>query len=244
MHDRFLVLAADAALNGGKGGDAERLRQQLLQQNPHHLLKPFASFAEAVRSDDVRNYVRALRRSHPPEAAEQLLRTLQSGEGAPPAAASPAREGPADLGTLDPAEPLKVYRMKDDSGQRPTPGPAQVPPTLSVPRPEIPAGQAAPVAGPKPRAMPVPVGPAPAKAGRPLPSGRPAPPEPPREVYGLRPGPDDRRSRPAEEGEDDGRTAWATVWASNVLTALTLLAGVGLTAYTLARPFLPAEWFR
>ena len=40
MRDRFLVLAADAALAAGQTEEAEHLRGRLLQHNPHHLLKP------------------------------------------------------------------------------------------------------------------------------------------------------------------------------------------------------------
>jgi hypothetical protein len=76
MRDRFLVLAADAALTAGRTAEAERLRGVLLQHNPHHLLKPYASLAEALKSADIRNYVAALRRSHPYERAAQLLATL------------------------------------------------------------------------------------------------------------------------------------------------------------------------
>src|SRR5438132_837833 len=76
MRDRFLVLAADASLTAGKAEEAERLRNRLLQLNPHHLLKPYSSLEEALKSVDVRNYVTALRRSHPYEKAEHLLATL------------------------------------------------------------------------------------------------------------------------------------------------------------------------
>ena len=65
MHDRFLVLAADAAWGSGRADLAEQIRTLLLQHNPHHLLRPYASFAEAVNSPDVHSYVSALRRSHP-----------------------------------------------------------------------------------------------------------------------------------------------------------------------------------
>src|SRR5260370_20385607 len=76
MRDRFLVLAADAALTAGRPEEAERLREVLLQHNPHHLLKPYANLGEALKSSDIRNYVAALRRSHPYERAEHLLETL------------------------------------------------------------------------------------------------------------------------------------------------------------------------
>ena len=38
LRDRFLVLAADAALSAGRVEEAERLRFRLLQCNPKHLL--------------------------------------------------------------------------------------------------------------------------------------------------------------------------------------------------------------
>src|SRR5262245_61857021 len=73
QRDWFLVLAADAALSAGRMDEAERLRGRLLQANPHHLLRPFDSFAEALKSPDVRGYVTDLRRLYPPETAQQLL---------------------------------------------------------------------------------------------------------------------------------------------------------------------------
>src|SRR5437588_10661186 len=75
LRDCFLVLAADEALARGRPADAERLRNRLLQTNPHHLLKPFPSFAEALESPDVQSYVADLRRTYPPEAAATLLAT-------------------------------------------------------------------------------------------------------------------------------------------------------------------------
>src|SRR5438552_1853570 len=50
LRDRFLVLAADAALATGKSDDAERIRAVLSQLNPHHLLQPFPTFAEAAKT--------------------------------------------------------------------------------------------------------------------------------------------------------------------------------------------------
>src|SRR5437016_5428906 len=90
LRDRFLVLAADAALSAGQADAAERTRAQLLQQNPHHLLKPYASLAEAMKSPDVQSYVGDLRRSYAPDAAAHLLETLRSEDaGDPTAAAEP-----------------------------------------------------------------------------------------------------------------------------------------------------------
>jgi hypothetical protein len=77
FRDRFLVLAADAALTAGRGDESERLRQRLLQSNPHHLLKPYSTFAQAMQAADVQFYVRDLRANYPREVAENLLHSLK-----------------------------------------------------------------------------------------------------------------------------------------------------------------------
>src|SRR5262245_63709284 len=74
QRDIFLVLAADAALAAGRADDAERLRLHLLFLSPHSLLRPYASFADALQARDIQDYIADLRRLHPPEQAEQLLR--------------------------------------------------------------------------------------------------------------------------------------------------------------------------
>src|SRR4051794_27778283 len=78
MRDRFLVLAADAALRAGRHEDAERLRIRLLKLNPHHMLKPYASFNQAVQAPDVQTYIRDLRLNYPPEVALVLLNSLRT----------------------------------------------------------------------------------------------------------------------------------------------------------------------
>jgi len=81
MRDRFLVLAAEAALASHRKVEAEQIRTELLRLNPHHLLMPYASFEEAMKSIDVLNYVAALRQSHPFENAELLLEVLRPSSG-------------------------------------------------------------------------------------------------------------------------------------------------------------------
>jgi hypothetical protein len=90
QRDIFLVLAADAAFAAGRADDAERLRLHLLLLSPHSLLRPYASFADALQARDIQDYVTDLRRLHPPDQAEQLLRdenatTSKEREAAPPA---------------------------------------------------------------------------------------------------------------------------------------------------------------
>jgi hypothetical protein len=134
MHDRFLVLAADAALSAGRSDEAERLRRCLLQHNPHHLLKPYASFEEAMQASDVVSYVVALRRSHPEDASTQLLNSLRKDqietnndplEGATMYTA----EGQWSMNLDAPQAPeaLKVYRGQEPA-ETPKPKPAEVKP--------------------------------------------------------------------------------------------------------------------
>ena len=96
QRDIFLGLAADAAIAAGRREEAERLRQKLLQLNPHSLLRPYASFDEALQSSDIQDYVADLRRLYPPTQAEKLL------HGA---------NGKND-------EALPIYRFQDPEPQR------------------------------------------------------------------------------------------------------------------------------
>src|SRR5215212_5918458 len=86
MRDRFLMLAADAAFSAGQAEEAERLRQRLLAGNRHHMLRPYASFAEASRAADVQAYLDGLRANYPPDQARDLLNTLRGDEAHPPPA--------------------------------------------------------------------------------------------------------------------------------------------------------------
>lgn len=81
--DRFLILAADAARADGAAARAEELRARLLQYNPHHLLKPYPSLADALRSPDVQSYVADLRHTYPPKEAERLLESMRAGGPGP-----------------------------------------------------------------------------------------------------------------------------------------------------------------
>src|SRR5688500_1672000 len=73
QRDIFLVLAADAAFAAGNVDEAEGLRVRLLQLSPTSLLRPYASWTEALQSRDIQDYVADLRKQYPPEQAELLL---------------------------------------------------------------------------------------------------------------------------------------------------------------------------
>jgi hypothetical protein len=141
MRDRFLVLAADAALTAGRADEAERLRADLLEHNPHHLLKPFASLGEALKSADVRNYVSALRRSHPYERAEHLLESL-SGTADEAAAGQGAVPSAGQSNQAQASEELQIFRVREEEESRPPPARAQVSrPVRPVPAVPSPARQ-------------------------------------------------------------------------------------------------------
>src|ERR1044072_4989677 len=89
----------------GAPAEAERLRQRLLQFTPHHMVKPFASFADALRSPDVQNYVRDLKQSYPLATAHQMLAGLRQAalpQPTPPAP-PPPQPAPAPSRMLPPA---------------------------------------------------------------------------------------------------------------------------------------------
>ena len=142
VRDRFLVLAADAALAAGQREEAERVRSKLLHLNPHHLLKPFASLAEAMQSPDVGNYIAGLRRTYPPESAESLLASLRSGNETPPA---PAEE--ADTQAARPAP--DAYRLQGEpAGSAAAPASKSADPWGNIPG--VVASRTVPAASSKP----------------------------------------------------------------------------------------------
>lgn len=210
QRDRFLVLAADAALAAGQRDEAERLRHQLLQLNPHHLLKPYGSFAEATRAGDVQSYLTALRQSHPWEAAERLLATLRSEEPG-------GHDEPPDD---EPGPPVFRVRHEETEPRLVPPRPRQAPPPHPRPsEPPIPLAQPLGAVPTKPRGTSPP---------RPTPRLQPFPLDP-------EPGPlPTRRPRQADT-EDLSHGGGEMI--PLLLFALVLAAGVGLAVYTFVRPF-------
>lgn len=73
QRDKFLVLAAGIALQAGYPSIAEDCRRRVLEQNPNHLLRNYATMREALASDDIRHYSHQLSRIYPFEKAEYLL---------------------------------------------------------------------------------------------------------------------------------------------------------------------------
>ncbi len=140
MRDRFLMLAASAALESGQENEAERLRTQLLQQNRHHMLRPYRSFREAIAAPDVHTYLEDLKRNYPYEVAHQLLIALQEGR-TPPVMSKPLTvRRPAVSATQTSIPPAAVPGRTPLPAQQPPastpttsrPEPASLPPTAPV----------------------------------------------------------------------------------------------------------------
>ncbi len=238
LRDQFLVLAADAAHGAGRDNEAERLRAHLLRLNPHHMLRPFGSFAEALCSPDVQSYVNELRRTYPPQAAQQMLDKVQ-GHHAPGMGSDEDPENPI-------LETLKVYDAPDETRTPSPPLPratALPPPTLGVPKPaQRPARPAAQPPPPTPRPTTLP----PPRVAFPPPRTSAAPPSPPRlprvvpERAPVAAPP--REPVPVSGSSPDPEAAGTGAWLSTALFVLLLLAGMALTVYALGKPFVPGGW--
>jgi hypothetical protein len=145
--DRFLVLAADAALSAGRRVEADLLLARLLRSNPHHMLRPYKSLAEAMKSPDIQKYVGELRRTYPPEKAEQEFDALRAARGgaapAQPPHAIPVTAPVVDIDQEFPLaggarEPLKVYRVQDEADAPRAAKPAPGRPPAAAPKPAPP----------------------------------------------------------------------------------------------------------
>jgi hypothetical protein len=147
MRDRFFVLGIDAAQRVGRHEEAEKMRHRLLQVNPHHMLRPFASFGEASQAADVQTYLRDLRMNYPSEVALELLRSLRA--NAHRLAPEVARAEAESNATLD---PFKSHAGPNPApnGQRATAKPAAPIPFRSEPELKRPLAKGAKCSPPDP----------------------------------------------------------------------------------------------
>ena len=263
MRDRFLMLAADAAFQAGQTQLAEDLRQRLLRQSRHHMLRPYSTFAEAMAADDVQTYLADLRANYPPETAAELLDGMKGGgkksaaidqtqpvdwtPGATPGPTNIPQTAPlvdpykAGGGTSKPAwQPVKPLRILDE--------PQDVPDTTSTNRPKsqpLPGRKSPPPTILEP---PAPLAPRPTAQiplATPIPPPQvPAVPIPPPKKQATKPipAPAPRPVRPPNTTNPAPGTEGG--WLSAVLVAIAVLLGLGVAAITLGRPFFPAEWLR
>lgn len=105
QRDQCLVLAADAALTAGQPAEAERLRKRLLLTNPHHMLRPYFSFTEAMESNDVRAFVADLRKQWPPQTVAKMLNVPPPAVPTYALEPAPAAEAPPRPAEADPTRP-------------------------------------------------------------------------------------------------------------------------------------------
>lgn len=235
--DRFMVLAADAAMRAGDPEEAEHLRQRLLALNPHHLLKPFKSFEDAQKSRDVSDYINALRRRHPADQVASLVESTvrpQANRTAAPEPTQHLQMPPPQPTRVEPVpghRPVEVYRMRPTEGPPPTsvrPRPAPPP----SPNPALPANpgrvRPAPSVQNTPQSMPplpLPLEPTRLSSSSPYRPQHPQIPQPGLPVYqGLRMAP-----TPGS-------------WLCSILFAGLLVLGIGIAVYSLGRIFLPADF--
>jgi hypothetical protein len=227
MRDRFLVLAAEAMYSAGRTEEAERLRGRLLQVNPHHLFKPFASLSEAMKSADVKNYLEGLRRTYPPEKAAHLLESLRSGKEESPSPRGPGEQSRPTKPTVlpeTPAEPIKVFRIKEEDESPASP----VLPPGSRPLPR-------PAAREKPRPAPEPV----VRPATPIPAARPVSPAQVASVPPIWPEANPPSPWQPRAPEADRPEPMVGAWVANCLFWVLLLASLALAVYSLGGPFLP-----
>lgn len=259
MRDRFLMLAADVARQGGQPAEAERLRDRLLHGSRHHMLRPYHSFAEAAQAPDVQTYLHDLHANYPVETAKQLLDSLRPGDGPPVEQTQPMDWGSPvpSSSAIPPTAPLLDVHAPRGSFDRPTWAPVVLTPEvepaappgrpLAQPLPgRIPPSRPAPPADGADREVPLAAATAarPAAAG-PIPVVLPYPLQPEAEppvaapLPRHRPEPLDPLPLPPHPAEDPVGTG---SWLILLLFAVVAVAGAGLTLFTLARPFLPADW--
>ncbi|MGH7226040.1 MAG: hypothetical protein ACRELF_22725, partial [Gemmataceae bacterium] len=233
MRDRFLILAAEAAFSAGKPDEAERLRQRLLQGNPHHMLKPFTSFAQALQSTNIQIYIHDLQVNYPAETAEGLLQNLRSGVAPVP---SDSGLGDNTFGTVPRTAPLIEIRDEPSLPLGASMDSLKVYPLRDEPEPKLPP-KPTPLNRPSAR-KPAPAQPIVHPPDRPSTLNTPSPRSQPTLPRSLRPAttPAPAPLPPPESAAPPG------VWLSLILFGMTVTAGVALAFYTLARPFLPREW--
>jgi hypothetical protein len=225
-----LILAAEAAFSAGNVEEAERLRQRLLQGNPHHMLKPFSSFAQALQSSNVQIYVQDLRENYPPETAETMLREARgTTDTIPPLPQTAPVIDMRDDTTLPldvTVEPLKVYPIREESEETLRPVPPLKPTHVNRPAPRKPT--------PPPAAPPK----RPSTINPPMPRRQPAA-GPAVPARSSPPAVAPVASLPPSLPDSTGPTG---AWLTLLLFGMTVTAGLALALYTLARPFVPASW--
>lgn len=246
--DIFLLLAAYTAWEDGREQEAERFRMRLLHQNPHHMLKPYASFGEALESPDVQHLLEDLQEKYPIEVAQDLLNELwevpaeplapEPPPSAPSASSIPQTEPVIDLDQAEkqsrkrgepPVIPMPSSGRQRSASPESKQSESRHPPTV------LNRDGAAKMEKKRERARTAPPAPQPddpldAEIPQTLPLGA-MPPEM---------APQRRRARPIvePEPEEEEIEVQSGAWFATLLFLLVLLGGMAALLYVLAEPFL------
>lgn len=223
--DRFLLLAADAALAAGNREEAERFRRSILSQNPSHLLKPYASLDEALKSADILAYIQQLRRSFPQDKAATLLESLRKS----------APSSPAMLRQQDGEEDI-ILPLDADRGGKPASPALDKPAARAIARPKETQMNDAQQPGRSPSSPPSPwqqgATPKEPAAGPGIFGLRPEPPPAPRPPLLPLPG------APAPAPADAPEETPAGAWVGSFLSFVVVLTAIALLVYTIGAPFV------
>ncbi len=76
VRDRMLLLAGVTAASMQLDTLAAYCRNAILEHNPQHMVRRWASLPEALVDDEFLAFLRQIRRKYPPEKAERLLDSL------------------------------------------------------------------------------------------------------------------------------------------------------------------------
>jgi hypothetical protein len=228
MRDRFLVLAADAALLANRPDEADALRLRLLKVNPHHMLKPYASFAQALKAPDVLTYIKDLRVNYPANVAEDLLRTLQTEDkhspGANPVPAPVGGIGVSSKAAIPAASNELFLNSKEahhDLAPTAPPGALATPYDRPPLRPDS-----------RPQTLPL-------QSSVPTRPGSLAPPRhDPIRPRGPMPAPLPFAADPAPLRNAAERSTEGASWLTVLLFLLVLASGAALVGFTFLRPYL------
>jgi len=229
MRDRFLVLAADAALLANRPDEAEQLRLRLLKVNPHHMLKPYASIAQALKAPDVLTYIKDLRVNYPANVAEDLLGRLQKEDKRPTGSiAAPttlagfaASSAPAASGDLF----LDSKEAQHDLA--PTAPPGALGSSYDLAPLHLDS---------RPQTLPLP-GAFPTRPSSPVPPRR----EPVRSRNPM-PAPLPLANEPAPVRTANEASTASGSWLAVLVFLLVLALGAAVAGFTFLRPYLPAQW--
>lgn len=82
VRDRLLLLAGSLSFRMGLDRISLYCRHQILEHNPWHMVRRWATFGEAHEDSDFLHLLRQVQRQYPPERVEQLLSQLGVERGA------------------------------------------------------------------------------------------------------------------------------------------------------------------